>query len=56
MENEMKLIVAIEQAISNYRLQTGLVVQSINVDNSHPDESAVTFKVKGSLDTILTVR
>ena len=56
MENEMNLIVAIEQAINAYRLRTGLVVQSVRIDNSNPKESAVTFKVKSSLDTILTVR
>ena len=48
MENEMKLIVAIEQAISAYRLSTGLVVQSIEVDNSSSDESAVTVKTNRS--------
>lgn len=45
MDDAFNLIVAIEQAISNYRLKTGLVVKTIHVNNECPAESAVTFEV-----------
>lgn len=54
MNDAHDLIVAIEQALSLYRLKTGLTVGAIHLDNSNANETAVTFSVVGSREIIIT--